>query len=829
MKEISRIFFATITLVILTSITTAQQNKAEKLYQQGIYEMEGKGDYAKAIESFNRVLTQFPREKVTGAKALLNIGRCYEKLGKNEAQKAYERIIREFKDQTQVVAEARMRLAVLKQQVDIVTFAEGGSITGNSFSSKVDFATEENPAGVTFGDIDGDGKPDLIVANCYGNSVSVFRNTSSSGSVTPSSFAAKVNFPTENPIDLITGDFDGDGKPDLVVLNASINTISIFRNTSLADSISFAACITFATGARPYCAEVSDLDGDGKPDLVVSNHDNHTVSVFRNTSSSNSITFAERVNFTTESFPWGLAVGDIDGDGKPDLVVCKSGSNVVSVFRNVSASGSISFSQSVDFATGMVPVGIAIGDIDGDGKMDLIVTNQSNNTISVLRNTSSSGSITSGSFAAKVDFATGATPYAVAIGDTDGDRKPDLVVVNANSNTVSLYRNMSSYGSITSSSFAAKVDIATGTAPKYVAIGDMDGDGKPDLTVTNSLSNSVSIFRNTVSESLIGTWDKVSGLGEPIRYYFQDDATVFVFSQSRVDTADYVTFSIPSSDLRGIDLRRSGVLGWRGVYKISADSSVLQMEGYWYTGLPLTSTPTSFSTPTTYTKVTTGLTVQPYTSDANTVLLDHFDGNTGSSILAYSENSAACGTVKPSATPSYSYGVGPNGLNQALSLNAPAGEPVGSTTYLQYPGGQLLSNPNGTIEFWVFLTSYGTGAVNLVDQGPYQGSCDGWTFYLQMDNSGKLRAGAWAAFNMNSGSVKVPLYKWTHLATTWGSTGAKLYINGVLVGSDSNTGMPASGYGGSVLITIRSSVGADGSIDELRISNIQRTTFNVTN
>ncbi len=82
--------------------------------------------------------------------------------------------------------------------------------------------------------------------------------------------------------------------------------------------------------------------------------------------------------------------------------------------------------------------------------------------------------------------------------------------------------------------------------------------------------------------------------------------------------------------------------------------------------------------------------VTPYSSDANTVLLDHFDGATSASVLAYSETGAPCGSPKPSATPNSAYGSGPNGLSQALSLNPPVGEPAGSGTYLQYPGGQLL-------------------------------------------------------------------------------------------------------------------------------------------
>ncbi|MFX9688398.1 VCBS repeat-containing protein, partial [Acinetobacter baumannii] len=88
---------------------------------------------------------------------------------------------------------------------------------------------------------------------------------------------------------------------------------------------------------------------------------------------------------------------------------------------------------------------------------------------------------------------TGTSPRSVAIGDLDGDGKPDLVTANYNPNTVSVLRNTSSSGSIGLGSFAANVDFATGTTPTSVAIGDLDGDGKPDLAVANNIANTVSV------------------------------------------------------------------------------------------------------------------------------------------------------------------------------------------------------------------------------------------------------------------------------------------------------------------------------------------------
>ena len=383
-----------------------------------------------------------------------------------------------------------------------------------SFSPKIDFTTGPNPVGVAIGDVDGDGKPDLVVTNEGSNTVSVYRNTSTSGSMTAGSFALKVDFTTgAQPYGVAIGDVDGDGKPELVLGNYAGNTLSVYRNTGTSGSItagSFAAKVDFTTGAQPNGAAMGDMDGDGKLDIVLANVNGNTFSVYRNTSTNGSITagsFAPKVDFTTGQSPMGVAIGDVDGDGRPDVVVPNQSGNTVSVYRNTSTSGSIttgSFAAQVDFTTGTGPYAAAVGDVDGDGKSDIVVINQGSNTVSVYRNTSTSGSITAGSFAAKVDFATGATPVSVVIGDLDGDGKRDLAVANNASAAVSVFRNTSTIGSITPGSFDAKIDFTVGTGPWVVRIGDVDGDGGPDLAVTNYGSNTVSVLRNTRLGSICG-------------------------------------------------------------------------------------------------------------------------------------------------------------------------------------------------------------------------------------------------------------------------------------------------------------------------------------
>ncbi len=372
----------------------------------------------------------------------------------------------------------------------ITTFDGSTVFNPNSFADKVDYETLSFPYDVSIADFDNDGKPDLAVVNSSSNNISVFRNASTTGSI---SFADNIFFVTgRSPQNVSKGDIDGDGKPDLIVTNYIDNTVSVLQNTSSAGTISFAARDDYTTGNNPQSVSVGDIDSDGKPDLVIVNYNSNTVSLFRNTSTNGAVSFATKVDFETGSKPHSVSLGDIDGDGKPDLAVTNYSDNTVSVLKNTSATGTISFDAKVDYATGNNPQSISIGDIDGDGKPDLVVTNYNDNTVSLFKNTSATGTI---SFDAKVDYATGNNPQSISIGDIDGDGKPDLVVTNYNDNTVSLFKNTSTSGNF---SFGAEVNYATGNYPYSLSIGDLDSDGKPELAVVNSGSNTVSVLRSRV-------------------------------------------------------------------------------------------------------------------------------------------------------------------------------------------------------------------------------------------------------------------------------------------------------------------------------------------
>ena len=406
-----------------------------------------------------------------------------------------------------VNGDGQLDLAVANQSsntVSVLLNTLAPIVVAPSFAAQQTFATGSAPQSVAVGDVNGDGRPDLIVANDnFAGTVSVLLNTTAAGSTTPS-FAAQQTFATGSfPRSVTVGDLNGDGLPDLIVANVSSNTVSVLLNTTAAGATapSFAAQHTFSTGSCPLSFSLGDVNCDGRPDLLVANDGSSTVSVLLNTTAAGATTpsFAAQQTFATGSQPFAVGLADVNGDGLPDLVVANNGSNTVSVLLNTTAAGATtaSFAAQQTFATGSGPRSVALADVNGDGRPDLIVADGGSNTLSVLLNTTAAGE-TATSFAPQQTFATGSLPLSVALADVNGDGRPDLTVANYNSNTVSVLLNTTAAGA-TTLSFAVQQSFAAGSGPFAVALGDVNGDGRPDLIVANRNSNTVSELLNTLT------------------------------------------------------------------------------------------------------------------------------------------------------------------------------------------------------------------------------------------------------------------------------------------------------------------------------------------
>ena len=378
----------------------------------------------------------------------------------------------------------------------VITFPSNNIIDTATLSGRRDYLASLNPRKMAIADFNGDNEPDIAVSNQSGNSFSVFRNTSSNENIR---LGTKKDFVAGNgAFDIASGDFDGDGKMDVVVSNfnsGGSSTISVFKNISSKSNILFDAKIDYPSGSGSTGVAVQDLDGDGKPDIVSANGNSGNILVFKNISTPGAIDFASGISYAV-NYAQSVAIGDLDGDGKPDIAAAEF-SGIIAIFKNISTKGNISFSGGLTYSAAQNPVDIKMGDLNSDGKLDLVVTNFSSNEISILKNTSNTGSII---FEPAINFSTGANPQYASISDIDGDGKPDVAVASNTDNNACVLKNVSANGNIL---FAQKINYAAAFNPTSVKLQDMNGDAKPDLIICNSTSGSLTVLKNNIPDALV--------------------------------------------------------------------------------------------------------------------------------------------------------------------------------------------------------------------------------------------------------------------------------------------------------------------------------------
>ncbi|MFN3446249.1 MAG: FG-GAP-like repeat-containing protein, partial [Bacteroidia bacterium] len=197
-------------------------------------------------------------------------------------------------------------------------------------------------------------------------------------------------------------------------------------------------------------------------------------------------------------------VADLNNDGKPDFI--EATTNTIIIRKNISQQGILSqasFAPPLSIASQSGIVDLKTGDIDGDGWLDIIIYNGSNQAVNVLLNLMSGngGIFNTSSFSSSAPiYVSGSNDNNVEVADINGDGKVEIIIPSLSYDKVSVVKNISTPGIV---AFGVPVEFLTATNPKNIGIADMDNDGKLDIVVSNSGSNSISILKNTSTSTNI--------------------------------------------------------------------------------------------------------------------------------------------------------------------------------------------------------------------------------------------------------------------------------------------------------------------------------------
>jgi hypothetical protein len=356
------------------------------------------------------------------------------------------------------------------------------------FSSPAHLTAGNASTSLTTGDFNGDGDPDLAVANQLDDNVSV--RLGGAGATFPTGGGGPFGVGTE-PRAVAAGLFDTDSDPDLVVANIQTDNVSVLRGNT---GGSFLTHVDFPAGDGARAVAIGRFDNDSDVDLaVVDEHQSTplaggTVSILRGLAG---VSFSAPTDFVVGGSPSWAATGDFNGDGDLDLAVANLATDDVSVLRGGSGA---SFSAATTFKAGDGPRSIVAADFNHDGDPDLAVANENSDDVTVMLG------LAGASFSAPLSFPAGNAARSIVAVDITRDGDLDLAVADTGDDAVSVLVGGAG------ASFSAPVQFAAGNGPFGIAAADFNADGEQDLAVANFTSDDVSILVNTTPpETLVGS------------------------------------------------------------------------------------------------------------------------------------------------------------------------------------------------------------------------------------------------------------------------------------------------------------------------------------
>jgi hypothetical protein len=357
-----------------------------------------------------------------------------------------------------------------------------------AFQRPIHLPTGSHPQTVLIADLNHDGCNDLLIANSSSSNLSVYLGDGKGGFVSAkgSPFAAGPS-----PNDLALGDFNGDGNLDVAVANHGVKLVTVLLGDGKG-GFAFAAGSPFTVPSNPHPHGIAaaDFNGDGKLDLAVDSWGEDKVLVLFGKGDGRFET--PGVKFSVGRAPYErLRAADLNGDGHPDLITSNWRGASVSVLLG-DGKGGFSLAGGTNIPVPPSPFGLAIGDFNGDHRLDIAIahysgqaTDPSKNGLSVLLG-NGYGTFT---LAPGSPFSVGHYPPTVVAGDLNGDGIADIVVPNHLDDTVTIY-----LGGKDGIRPAAGSPLPVGHRPQCVAIGDLNGDGKADLVVSDEDDDGVLIL-----------------------------------------------------------------------------------------------------------------------------------------------------------------------------------------------------------------------------------------------------------------------------------------------------------------------------------------------
>lgn len=380
--------------------------------------------------------------------------------------------------------DGRPDLAVFGESSNDLTIFLGNGAGGFTKTAASPIALGFSTVNVALGDFNLDGKPDILASNGASFTVGVLIGDGNGG------FSqTNLTVPSGNFVGgIAVSDFNLDGKPDFAVANFTGSNASIMLGNG-SGGFSAAPGSPVAAGTNPSGAVAGDFNQDGKPDLAISNISSNDVTILLGNGNGGFAPAAGSPVATNGAFPSRIFAADLNGDGKLDLVTSNFTGNSVSILLG-NGNGTFAHAGGSPMSVAGNVGGVSIIDFNLDGKLDLIVSNTSGNTVQLFLGNGSGGfAAASGS-----PITVGNTSYWPVAADFNLDGRPDFAVTNYNSNTVSIELNSCNATPCSGVGFSAATGSPFSAQNRALTIADFNLDGKPDVAAVSFDANNLSVL-----------------------------------------------------------------------------------------------------------------------------------------------------------------------------------------------------------------------------------------------------------------------------------------------------------------------------------------------